>query len=285
MPPATFAALTLEADTAPAPAQRQLMMASVRAWYHSIEVGPGLVTPGMFDLRPVVDRLPWPDVRGKRCLDVGTADGFLAFELERRGAAEVVATDVSGYEQLDWEPGNREGGIQYLTHVFGPEKSAGFKVARELLGSATKLEQISVYALSPELVGQFDVVVCGSLLLHLRDPLRALTAIRSVCREWFLVTNQVDVIRSVLAPRRPLVRLDGTSGNSQWWLPNVAGNRQLLRASGFVAERESGLYSVPFGPAHPPRDRARISRLRTNLRRVWTHGDGVPHHAVLARPG
>ena len=38
--------------------------------------------------------MPWPDVRGKRCLDVGTYDGFLAFELERRGAASVVATDI-----------------------------------------------------------------------------------------------------------------------------------------------------------------------------------------------
>src|SRR5688500_6101672 len=35
-------------------------------WYHTIEVHPGVVTPGWFDLRLIVDRLPWPDVRGKR---------------------------------------------------------------------------------------------------------------------------------------------------------------------------------------------------------------------------
>ena len=48
-------------------------------WYHTIDVAPGVSTPGVFDLRPVVGRLPWPDVRGRRCLDVGTYDGFLAF--------------------------------------------------------------------------------------------------------------------------------------------------------------------------------------------------------------
>ena len=59
---------------------------AVPLWYHTLELPGGIVTPGWFDLRGVVDRLPWPDVRGKRCLDVGTYDGFYAFELERRGA-------------------------------------------------------------------------------------------------------------------------------------------------------------------------------------------------------
>src|SRR5690606_2603762 len=59
-------------------------------WYHTIDVAPGVTTKGWFDLRGVVDLMPWPDVRGKRCLDIGTFDGFFAFELERRGAAEVV---------------------------------------------------------------------------------------------------------------------------------------------------------------------------------------------------
>ena len=56
-------------------------VASHPLWYHTLELGPDIVTAGWFDLRPRVDRMPWPDVRGKRCLDVGTWDGFLAFEL------------------------------------------------------------------------------------------------------------------------------------------------------------------------------------------------------------
>src|SRR5439155_4349574 len=82
-------------------------------WYHTLELGDGTVTPGWMDLRPIVERLPWPDVRGKRCLDVGTYDGFLAFELERRGAAAVVATDISDHSQWDWPRAQRERGAEY----------------------------------------------------------------------------------------------------------------------------------------------------------------------------
>src|SRR4051794_19182475 len=77
-------------------------IAKNQLWYHCIDVAPGVTTPGWFDLRPIVDRMPWPDVRGKRCLDVGTYDGFLAFELEKRGAAEVICTDISDHNQWDW---------------------------------------------------------------------------------------------------------------------------------------------------------------------------------------
>jgi 2-polyprenyl-3-methyl-5-hydroxy-6-metoxy-1,4-benzoquinol methylase len=42
----------------------------------------------------LVPRLPWPELTGRRCLDIGTADGFWAFEMDRRGAADVLATDV-----------------------------------------------------------------------------------------------------------------------------------------------------------------------------------------------
>src|SRR5947209_18056775 len=87
-------------------------VAAVPSWYHSLEVSPGVVTPGLFDLRPIVDELPWPDVRDRRCLDVGTSDGFLAFELERRGAAEVVAADIAEHLDWDWETHTRTRGPQ-----------------------------------------------------------------------------------------------------------------------------------------------------------------------------
>lgn len=260
-------------------------VASVKRWYHCIEVAPGLVTPGLFDLRTIADRLPWPDVRGLRCLDVGTSDGFLAFELERRGAAEVLAVDLAAHEQWDWEAHMGARGPQYLRAVSGPSMGDGFRVARELRGSRVQFAALSVYDLAPEHVGTFDVVVCGSLLLHLRDPLRALAAMRAVCRGRLLCTNQIDLERSVGPRRAPLVRVDGTSGITQWWIPNAAGHRQMLQAAGFALERQSPLYSIPFGPAHPPRGRDLRSRLHGLAERALTGNEGVPHVAVLARPG
>lgn len=259
-------------------------VASVKRWYHCIEVAPGLVTPGLFDLRAIADRLPWPDVRGLRCLDVGTSDGFLAFELERRGAAEVLAVDLAAHEQWDWEAHMGARGPQYLRAVSGSSMGDGFRVARALRGSGVQFTAVSVYDLAPEQVGTFDVVVCGSLLLHLRDPLRALAAIHAVCRGVLLCTNQIDLERSVGPRRAPLVRLDGTSGITQWWIPNAAGHRQMLRAAGFAVESQSPLYSIPFGPAHPPRGRDVRSRLRGLAERAFTGNEGVPHVALLARP-
>lgn len=253
-------------------------------WYHTIELARGVETPGWFDLRPILGRMPWPDVTGKRCLDVGTYDGFLAFELERRGAAEVVATDLDEHEQWDWPVDVRAQGGARLAELAGPEKGRGFRIAKELLGSSVERVGISVYDLSPDELGEFDVVVCGSLLLHLRDPLRALEAIRSVCRGAFLSAEQINLRLSVLARRLPAARVMGTGELAQWWEPNVEGHRQLLRAGGFGLVECGRPYSIPFGASHPsiPWTPATVaSRL---VRRAMTGGFGVPHAAVLARP-
>jgi tRNA (mo5U34)-methyltransferase len=264
---------------------------SVPLWYHTIDVAPGVVTPGWFDLRPIVDRMPWPEVRGKRCLDVGTYDGFLAFELERRGAGEVVATDIGRHEDWDWPPHMRARGAEALAALAGPEKSRGFRVASDLLGSSVERVELSVYDLSAERIGQFDVVVCGSLLLHLRDPLRALEALRGVCRGRLLSAEEVDLGLSLLHPRRPIAWLEGLGQRLQWWHPNVSGHRRMIEATGFRVERSSGLYAIPFGPAHPAarpaggrigREWAR-RRVQGLARRLVTGGEGNPHHAVLAR--
>lgn len=40
-------------------------------------------------------RLPWPNVIGKRCLDISAPGSGVAAELDRRGAGEVVHVDVA----------------------------------------------------------------------------------------------------------------------------------------------------------------------------------------------
>lgn len=259
-------------------------VAAVPLWYHSIELAPGVVTPGWFDLRPIVDAMPWPDVRGKRCLDVGTWDGFLAFELERRGAAEVMAVDIGSHEHWDWPPVLlARGGPQSLEDFTGREQGVGFRVAKEALGSRVEHRTLSVYDLDPATVGQFDVVTCGSLMLHLRDPMRALERIRSVCRGAFLSAEQIDLTLTALRPRRAALRLDGTSDLFQWFIPNAAGHRQMLRASGFRLERCTKPYAIPFGTSHPPRERGLRGAAIRGRSKALTGGDGVSHQAALAR--
>lgn len=266
-------------------AQRDLRerVASHPLWYHSLELGDGVVTPGWFDLRPIVDRLPWPDVRGKRCLDVGTYDGFLAFELERRGAREVVCTDISDEREWDWPVDMRERGPAGVAQVVGSEKGSGFRIAKEALGSSAAREELSIYDLSPERIGTFDVVVCGSLLLHLEEPLRALEAIRSVCTGHFLSAEEIRLGLSLLHRRRPLAELNGVGELCQWWVPNAAGHRRMVTAAGFDIERTVRPYAVALGPAHPP-ERGGPWRLVAAAQRALLGNPGVPHAALLARP-
>ncbi|MFL5843962.1 MAG: class I SAM-dependent methyltransferase [Solirubrobacteraceae bacterium] len=257
-------------------------MESVKLWYHTMELAPGEVTPGWFDLRPILDRLPWPDVAGKRCLDVGTYDGHLAFELERRGASEVIALDIADHESWDWPLRARRRGIG-LAEIAG-EKGAGFRAAAARLGSKAERVELSVYDATPERLGRFDVVVCGDLLLHLRDPVRAVEAIHGVCDTHFLSHEEILPRPLVFNRDRAVVELDGTSDLCQWWTPSRTGHQRIVEAGGFDVERAVAPYCVPFGPAHP-----RVPLSVASLRRraaVWaqTRATGVPHAAVLARP-
>jgi tRNA (mo5U34)-methyltransferase len=258
----------------------------VALWYHTLELPGGVVTPGWFDLRDQVAKLPWPDVRGKRCLDLATYDGFYAFELERRGAAEVVATDIPDHEDWDWPAALRARAGDELAAIAG-EKGHGFELAHEALGSRVVKQVVNVYDLSPAELGTFDVVVCGSLLLHLRDPVRALEAIRSVCAGTFLSVEAISLPLTALFRRRPVADLCDDDNLCQWWTVNAAGHRRLVEAAGFEVVQTVAPFAEPFGPRHP----ARLQRPRglralggAVLQRALLHGEGVPHGALLARP-
>jgi tRNA (mo5U34)-methyltransferase len=250
-------------------------------WYHTMELAPGVVTPGWFDLRPVVDRMPWPDVRGKRCLDIGTYDGFLAFELERRGAAEVIAVDIGSHEQWDFPFRDRVRGPAWLQEVAG-KKGEGFEVAARALGSAVQRKFVSAYELDPAEMGTFDVVVCGSLLLHLRDPFGALERVREVCAGLFLSAEAIDLRLTTMHRRQPTLRLNGENG--QWFVPSAAGHRRMLHVAGFDLVQATRPYAIPLGSAHPASAPSRGPRTSQLLTRLVTGGRGVPMSAALVRP-
>lgn len=201
-------------------------------WWHTIDIAPGISTPGSWDLRVMSEKLPWPDVTGKRCLDVGTMDGFWAFELERRGAAEVVATDIAlGHGDV---PARRQ--AKGSGEPFGKQR---FAVVAELLGSRAEYRERNVYDLDPATDGEFDVVVMGFVLQMLRDPLRALAAVRSVCRGHLLLLDTVSLPLSLLPS--PLARLDARRGALEWFVFNRRGLIQAVDHAGFEIEVATGI--------------------------------------------
>lgn len=255
-------------------------------WYHSIDVVPGVSTPGWFDLRGAVGDLPWPDVAGRRCLDIGTFDGFYAFELERRGAAEVVAIDVEDHRLWDWPPDHRRDELRRDPAFGGPAKGAGFRLLAEATGSVAEWRPLSIYDLDPAEIGTFDVVILGSLLLHLRDPLRALEAVRSVVAPdgWFLSVDQIEAWLTLRGPHTPLFTLNGSGAECQWFTANAAGHHRLVYAAGFEVVEKSRPFVVAFDQhPRPPRDPRQLAR-RAAFRALtgrWT--DGVLHRGLLAR--
>ena len=65
-------------------------------YYHTIPIGDGLTLDGLYDLRKYAKHYRLPeDLSGKKCLDVGTATGYFAFEMERRGADSVTDTSAN----------------------------------------------------------------------------------------------------------------------------------------------------------------------------------------------
>jgi tRNA (mo5U34)-methyltransferase len=261
------------------------------SWYHTIDLAPGVTTPGHFDTRPTVAHVPLPDrLDGKRVLEVGTWDGFWAFELERRGAASVTAIDLDDPQQWDWPPEarirmDREGRrLDYLDQF--KKDAAGFRLAKEALGSSVERINCSVYDLDPEVHGTFDVVFLSSLLLHLRDPVRALDALRSVCGGEAIIADAVELFTTLRSPRTPLARLEGLD-ESWWWQPNAAGFLRIVRSAGFEILDRSGLYFLPTGASHPrPPLLSGLSKLGTARgRERWVvRVKGIPHVAVRARP-
>jgi tRNA (mo5U34)-methyltransferase len=172
-------------------------------WYHTLELGNGVKTKGMFDHAPVLQNYPIPDdLTGKRCLDVATMDGYWAFEMERRGAASVTALDLEDPDQLDWPASLRPDHDRTMDET----KETRFNLAKTALGSNVERVLLSAYDLSPEL-GMFDFVFCGDLLLHLKDPITPVENIRSVCTESAVIANVITTFR--FNEKRPMAVLDG----------------------------------------------------------------------------
>jgi tRNA (mo5U34)-methyltransferase len=247
-------------------------------WYHSIELPGGIVTPGDYDLPDAARRIPFPtSLAGKRCLDVGTRDGFWAFEMEKRGASEVVAIDLDDPADLDF-PAPRPALTADVRSSLDVRASA-FWIAHKALGSQVDRRNLSVYDLTRERVGTFDFAFIGTLLLHLRNPVDALAAIGGVLvPDGRLMSNDaVSWTLSLLSPRRGLSEVRMQAPKPFWQVPNVAAHQRFITAAGFEIVTTGGPYLMRYGAGIDPPARGRSLEMLL-LRR------GAPHAWAIARP-
>jgi tRNA (mo5U34)-methyltransferase len=232
--------------------------------------------------------VPLPaSLAGKRCLDVGTWDGFWAFEMERRGAAEVVAVDILDPQRWDWPPRERRtghgGGLAMLEAIKG--RGEAFGLAREALGSRVERLDLSVYDLDPVELGHFDVVFLGSLLLHLRDPVRALERLRSVCAGEAIIADTVELGRRCAGRARR--RAPRGLERPWWWQPNRAALLQMVQSAGFTIRRPAASTTCRRARATRRRRGARCrgrALQRPGREEIVVATRGIPHVAVRATP-
>jgi tRNA (mo5U34)-methyltransferase len=190
-----------------------------RTWFHSIDLGEGIVTPGVKDTLAEVRHMRIPaDLTGKTVLDIGAYDGFYSFEAERRGASHVLATD-------DWAwtwPGS--------------DARRNFELARQVLRSTVASKAISVEELGPDTVGRtFDVVLFLGVLYHAPDPIGYLERVRAVTGTLAIIETVVDLL-DVPVPAcgyYPSASLNHDASNH--FGPNPAAVVGMLRDVGFSA--------------------------------------------------
>ena len=205
-------------------------------WFHSIDLGNGVVTPGSKSLDVLhaeAEAIFGPlDLRGKSVLDIGAWNGYFSFEAKRRQAERVLATDH---------------------HCWNPEIAGRvtFDLARTALNLEIEELDVDVPDLSPDRIGQFDVVLFLGVFYHLVDPIRALQNLVALTKEVAVVETHLD-LRGLGRPAMvfyPGAELNNDSTN--WWGPNRQCMEALLKLVGFgrivyqphpMAKRARGIF-------------------------------------------
>jgi predicted SAM-dependent methyltransferase len=244
-------------------------------WYHTVDLGNGLITPGDYDYRASLSHFRFPeDMRGMSVLDVGSATGFFAFEFERRGA-DVVSVELPSIADWDMPSGEaRDATLRALMRFHGVETveavqhfhlDGPFEFCQRMLHSKVARCHSRIYDLSPAKVGRdgFDLVFIGDMLLHTFSPLAGLAAVAPLCRGTLVMTDAVtltpgfDDVPVMVYKGGDRIVADGRT----WWGFNRLCLEQMLRRVGF-------------------RDVALVGRHQGILRREWAPYDRMVVHAI-----
>ena len=239
-----------------------------RYWYHSLDFPDGTSVSGDWDLRGRYDDyIGNVKMTDKRVLDVGTASGFLAFEAEKAGAS-VVAFDmpvdgdwdvkphankpIEGMSVAVIEEQLRQRWISEATRykrALSPMRD-GFFYAHRKYASSVRLFEGSIYEIDAEL-GIFDVSILGSILLHLRDPFRALHRVAQLTTNKLIISDLLNSDFRARAGDMPILEFlpDAKRNPHAWWRISPASLIEMLRVVGFEVS-SSAINSYKFKGAN-----------------------------------
>ncbi len=239
-------------------AELKRKIAQIQSWYHRIDLGDGIETPGHFRMADYLPNYHFPArMDGMRVLDVGASTGFFAYEFERRGAAEVVAVELPSWEAHDWTPRQR----RELAQKSQGEKQDidrevmrdGFTVVGEGYGS-TRVKRIwkAIYDLRAHDLGTFDLVFSGAMLMHVRDPILGIQRMRECCKDTGRLI--VSISTTLMDAADPVARFVGEWNQCNWWQMSPVCLDRLLTCCDFAHIDHRDRYTLQdvTGQFHDP---------------------------------
>ncbi|WMS44065.1 DUF1698 domain-containing protein [Acuticoccus sp. MNP-M23] len=199
-------------------------------WFHSLDLGDGVTTPGVVSAERLAfqsDRVFKHPVDGLSVLDIGCWDGHFAFEAKRRGAARVLGADHFVWDGPGWG-----------------DKGA-FDLARGLIDPTVEDQVIDIDDMTPETVGEFDVVLFLGILYHLKNPLSVIEQMSRLAGRMIVIETHMDQRLPPEPPAMVFYPFDELNKDpSNWWGPNPAAVIAMLHACGFSkVEADEPYYS------------------------------------------
>jgi SAM-dependent methyltransferase len=208
-------------------------------FYHTMDLPDLGTVHGPWDLRNRLgDYLGGVPLANRRVLEIGTADGFISFEMERSGATIVSfeADTARCFSELPFPDSlystNRTAWLTNINKYLEASKNA-YWLAHRLYKSSARLYCGDVYDL-PEPLGLFDVVVVAQILVHLRDPIAGLEQAARRCSDTLIIAE------GMVDHPEPIMRLCGTLESGRpyaWFHLSTDLYRQLLSMLGFEIVR------------------------------------------------
>jgi len=236
-------------------------------FYHTLDLPVHGVVHGVWHIRDFSQYIGSVDVRGKTVLDVGTASGYLSFEAERAGAAEVVSFDIDSAENMyklpraedgyctDWPAWVRQ------TELFFNAMKKSYRVAHGLLGSKAQTCYGNIFQLRTLFARRFDVTMAGAILEHLNDPVSALANMAMVTRERLIVafTPFIESEEIILRAAHPMT---DPAQDFTWWIGSLGLYRKVLENMGFEIESIVPSVAFPEPKCEPVTRKTLIARRR-----------------------
>jgi tRNA (mo5U34)-methyltransferase len=242
--------------TSPAELQAQ---ADAFGWYHTIDLGNGVVTKGISVQETSANVIP--DVTGKSVLDIGAWDGKFSFLAEQHGASRVVALDHYAWgvdfvaRGAYWEECITNGLLPDQTRdetdFWRPDLPGqrGFNFAAKALDSKVEPVVADFQRVDLDQLGRFDVVLYLGVLYHMKEPLTCLERLRAVTKEVAVIETEAVHLQGldneVLLQFHAGSSLRTDFGN--WYVPTIEALHNLCRAAGFAR-----IETIVGPPAAPP---------------------------------